>query len=439
MRRLALAAAIAAVLAAQQPDLTIDLLKTAQAPALAVPDFRGDPQSQPLMAAFNETLWRDLEDSAYFQMVPKTHYPTAIPQQPSDLRPTEWSAAPAQATYLAMGYSAVQNGSFMLRGWLMDVRNSTVAGAQLFEQRYGESVNVAGARQAAHRFAADILAKLGATSLLRTHIYFVHESRPAPDRRTEIWMMDYDGANQRPIARANSIFTQPAISPDGSKVAFSQVLPRPELMLYSVDAAHALLFRNQKDLSAVGSPSFTPDGKQIVFAQSVNGRGVQIFIANTDGSNQRNLTGIATTDVEPKVNPKTAAQIVFVSGRAGHQQIYSMNMDGADVERISDGTGEAANPSWHPNGQFIAFAWTRGYAAGAWNIFVMNVATRNYVQLTQDAGRNENPVWAPDGRHIVFMSTRSGRPQIWSMPADGSQTPRQLTTEGSNSTPVWGR
>jgi TolB protein len=271
MRRLALAAAIVAVLGAQQPDLKIDLLKPAQAPALAVPDFRGDAQSQSLMAAFNETLWRDLDDSAYFQMVPKTRYPTGIPQQPSDLRPQEWSAAPAQATYLAMGYSAVQNGLFMLRGWLMDVRNSTAAGAQLFEQRYAESVDVAGARQAAHRFAADILAKLGATSLLGTHIYFVHESRPAPDRRTEIRMMDYDGANQRPIARGDAIFTQPAVSPDGSKVAFSQVFPKPELILYSGDPLHAVLFRNQKDLSAVGSPSVTPDGKQIVFAQSVNG------------------------------------------------------------------------------------------------------------------------------------------------------------------------
>jgi dipeptidyl aminopeptidase/acylaminoacyl peptidase len=107
---------------------------------------------------------------------------------------------------------------------------------------------------------------------------------------------------------------------------FSQVFPKPELILYSGDPLHAVLFRNQKDLSAVGSPSFTPDGKQIVFAQSVNGRGMQIFIANTDGANQRNLTGIDTTDVEPKVNPKTGQQMVFVSGRAGHQQIYSMNI-----------------------------------------------------------------------------------------------------------------
>jgi TolB protein len=252
-------------------------------------------------------------------------------------------------------------------------------------------------------------------------------------------MMDFDGANQRRIAAGNASYTQPGVSPDGSRLAFIRSFPAPsELMLYSTDPARALPFQNQKNLSSVSSPSFAPDGKVIVFAQSIDGRGHQIFIANTDGTNPRSLTGVTTTDSEPKVNPKTGAQIAFSSGRSGREQIYLMNADGTGVERLTDGTGEAANPSWHPNGQFLAFAWTRGYAAGAWNIFIMDVARHTVTQLTHDEGKNENPVWAPDGRHLVFGSTRTGRPQIWSMAADGTQL-RQLTTEGSNSTPTWGR
>jgi TolB protein len=115
-----------------------------------------------------------------------------------------------------------------------------------------------------------------------------------------------------------------------------------------------------------------------------------------------------------------------------------MNMDGADVDRLSDGTGEASNPAWHPDGQTLAFAWTRGFATGAFNIFIMDVASRRYNQLTHGEGRNENPSWAPDGKHIAFMSTRSGRSQIWSMLADGTQL-QQLTTQGGNLSPVWGK
>jgi TolB protein len=115
-----------------------------------------------------------------------------------------------------------------------------------------------------------------------------------------------------------------------------------------------------------------------------------------------------------------------------------MNIDGANVERLTSGEGQASNPSWHPDGQVIAFAWTRGYAPGNFNLFLMDVATRTYTQLTQGAGRNENPTWAPDGRHLAFMSTRTGAPQIWTMLANGTQL-RQLTTQGSNWTPTWGK
>jgi TolB protein len=60
------------------------------------------------------------------------------------------------------------------------------------------------------------------------------------------------------------------------------------------------------------------------------------------------------------------------------------------------------------------------------------------VQLTKASGKNENPSWAPDGVHIAFTSNRGGSYQIWTMLADGSQ-PRQLTTQGNNSSPAWGQ
>ena len=115
-----------------------------------------------------------------------------------------------------------------------------------------------------------------------------------------------------------------------------------------------------------------------------------------------------------------------------------MNLDGSDMSRLTDGTGEASNPAWHPNGQVMAFSWTRGFAAGKFNVFVMDIASHQYNQLTHDEGRNENPSWSPDGGHIVFASTRSGRSQIYTMLADGTKvTP--LTTQGNNLTPVWGK
>lgn len=108
------------------------------------------------------------------------------------------------------------------------------------------------------------------------------------------------------------------------------------------------------------------------------------------------------------------------------------------MERLSDGTGEAANPAWHPDGQHLAYAWTRGYSAGAWNIFIMDVASKSYTQLTHGEGKNEHPTWAPDGQHLVFSSNRGGKFQIYTMLANGTQV-QPLTTMGNNVRPFWGK
>ena len=186
-----------------------------------------------------------------------------------------------------------------------------------------------------------------------------------------------------------------------------------------------------------GQPSFTTDGKQIVYSSSAGGC-CRIFIANLDGSGFRPLTSSRFIDTEPKVNPKTGTTVLFTSGRSGPEQVYMMTIDGADIQRVTEGTGEASNPSWNPDGASFAFAWTRGYAAGKFNIFIMDPASRKYVQLTHDEGRNENPSWAPDGSHLAFMSNRSGRSQIWTMLADGTQAQR-LTNDGLNYSPAWGK
>src|ERR1035437_8981015 len=136
-----------ALLALTAQDFT-GIITKGEKPALAVPDLRGDPQAQRFMGAFNETLWSDLDGAGIFRMVAKSMYPTTVPQQPGDFRPAQpantppprrkgqappqqtgggpwmpdWSNPPAQATYLAMGYAAMQNNLFVMRGWLMDLR-----------------------------------------------------------------------------------------------------------------------------------------------------------------------------------------------------------------------------------------------------------------------------------------------------------------------------
>lgn len=422
-----------------QTDARIDINKAGGKPSLAVIDFRASGSAQGFMSAFNGTLFTDLDTSGLFKMVPKSLYPLQNPQRPEDLHPTsgrglalaDWAGSPVNASHLAYGYAADQNGTFVVYGYLNDAR--TPNSQPLLFKRYFASMDEAGARQVAHQFAADIIAQFGGASLAGTKIYFVSTRGGGKD----IWSMDFDGSNQKALTTNHSINIEPSVSPDGSRIAFtSYAKGTPHIVIMDTNTGRTLPFFNQQ-ASLNGSASFSPDGQHVYYSSTASGY-AQIYVADLDGRNFHRISNARAVEVEPKANPKSPSTLAFSSGRSGPEQIFRMNNDGADVQRLTDGTGEASNPAWHPDGQHLLFAWTRGYAQGAFNIFLMDTASRQYDQLTSGAGKNENPAWAPDGRHLCFASTRSGSSQIWSMLADGTQLQR-LTSSGQNLSPVWGK
>jgi TolB protein len=446
------AAATAILLTAQQrPDITGDVAKSGQhLPVLAVPDFRGAGDSQPFTAAFNQTLWSDLDGSGLVKLAPKTMYPTVVPQQPSDLldpRPdvqkgggrlmSDWSNPPAQANYLAFGYTAAKEGLFVAFGYFYDLTQPTLKAAKVIGDLYTGPLNEDGARKAAHEFAAEILKRFGGTSLFGTHIYF-SSTRTG---HKEIWAMDFDGSNQHQVTHFNFIAISPSVSPDGSRLmctAYAGDDKPARIFLYSTDPLRRLDFVNPAGTTYSAHSSFTPDGKQTLY-DGATGDAYRIYMAGLDGSHARVIRSSPDMEVQPVMNPKNPNMIAFTSGRSGTPQIYTMDADGGSLTRVTNGIGEAYNPAWQPDGAHIAFAWTQGYAPGNLNIFIIDVAGGNSVQLTHGEGKNENPTWAPDGVHLAFSSTRSGgREQIWTMRADGSD-PKPLTTEGANSNPAWGK
>jgi TolB protein len=454
-----LAAVAAATAFGQQPDVVIKILKNERA-VMAIPDLRGAGESQRFMEVFNSTLWGDVQDSGLFKMAPKSFYPTEVPQRPQDFKPplpapaqrrrggaplqpirqgpwlTDWSGPPVSANYLAMGYVAIQAEQLVLFGWLYDVGRPDISGAQVFGKVYFGTVNDDGARKIAREFAADILSQFGAKGLAGSKIYFVSDRTGRGMK--EIWSMDYDGSNQKQVTSYRSISTMPAVSPDGTRLAFTSFYKTfPAIVIHSLETGRKLPFFNQI-ASMNATPDFTPDGKSLLFSSTLASRDAQIYMCDLAGGNLKRISMVRAIEVEPKANPRNGQEIAFVSGRSGRPQIYRMNLEGTDVERLTSGEGEAGNPAWHPGGRHLAFKWTRGYEPGNWNIFIMDVATRQFDQLTHGAGRNENPSWAPDGRHIVFSTNRTRSSQIWTMLADGTQL-KQLTTQGNNTMPVWSK
>jgi TolB protein len=402
---------------------------------LAVPDFKAssnDAQTTALIKTFNDTFWNDLDNSGVVELVSKSFYPLQVPGQPPEVTFPAWNAPPPNAAMLAFGNLGVAGGKITVQGWLYDVKNT--ASPQVLGKQYTDVPTDDAARVIAHKFADEIIFRLGGgiAGIAESKIYFVSDR----SGHKEIWTMDYDGSNQHQVTHQGSISLSPRISPDGTRLAFSSLTKTGwDIQLFSIDLNRVVSFPRFGSTNL--SPAWSPDGAHLALSSSRSGS-PEIYVCDSSGANLHRLTIGKGPDVGPAWNPKTGAQIAFVSGRTGLPQIYTMESDGTNQQRMTD-QGYAVSPNWSPNGQFLALAWTRKYGPGepgSSDIYLMDIASKQWVQLTHDGGRNDFPFWAPDGRHIVFQSSRSGKEELWMMLADGSKL-HQLTFTGRNTQPNW--
>jgi TolB protein len=405
---------------------------------LAVADFKAasttDPQNAPLKRTFDTTLYNDLANAGIFDMVSKSLLPQTTPGAPAEISLQQWSNAPASAAMVAFGAVGSSGGRLSVSGYLFDAKNTQYP--QVLAKQYSEDASEDMARQIAHRFADEIIFRLGGgiPGIAETKIYYV---RVAGGNK-EIWSMDYDGANQHALTSLGTVSISPRVAPDNSRIAFSS-LGRDGFQIRT----YSLLLNRMVNFASGGgtnlSPAWSPNGHDIAFSSSRSGD-PEIYIADTNGGSAHRVTSFRGPDVSPVFNPKTGSQIAWISGRTGLPQLYIMDTDGSAVSRLTDG-GYATSPSWSPNGQFITFAWDRKYGPGApggQDIYVMEVATKRWIQLTHDIGRCDFPSWSPDGRHIVFANSPDGRAssmRVISMLADGTNR-RTLAGPGADM-PNW--
>jgi TolB protein len=439
---LAAAVALLAPLARAQDNIFTGTNSGATSIRIAVADFKplaADAQSTAFKQTFDATFYADLANAGIFDIVSKSLLPPANPGSPAEMQLQSYATAPASAAFVTFGSLGVAGGKLVANGYLFDAKNTQYP--QVLAKQYSEDATDDSARQVAHRFADEIIFRLGGGTpgIAETKIYFVKVG----GGQKEIWAMDYDGANQRPVTHLGSISISPRVSPDNSRLAFTSLGKYGfQLKMYSLLLGRYVNFPSGSGSSE--SPAWSPNGNEVAYAAAPDGQ-FNIWIADSNGALARKVTSFRGGNVSPVYNPRTGAQIAFISAVTGLPQLYIMNTDGSGVQRLTDG-GYASSPSWSPNGQFLAFAWDRKYGPGApggQDIYIIPTTpgpdgAYHWVQLTWDGGRCDFPSWSPDGRHIVYANSADGRPEhmrIWTMLADHTQK-HPLTGPGADM-PNW--
>jgi Tol biopolymer transport system component len=252
--------------------------------------------------------------------------------------------------------------------------------------------------------------------------------------------------------------------------------------LYSVWADGSVVRRLTWTPASEQSPAWSPDmyATKLAYESDASGR-FRIHMMDWDGDNQTRVSPEGSDlddDVHPTWSPE-ATRIAFASTRGGGWHIWTMNADGTNLRRLTEGL--AVEPAWSPMGAWIAYAWNdsiwlvnsdgtnprrltvptgRSVAAPAWSpdgseivlsrfgenglpgeLFVASVFSPGQErQLTSGGFGNARPSWSPDGTEIVFqrLTPTSGGWQLMAIRPDGSGEREVQPTGGGDLTPAWG-
>jgi TolB protein len=421
---------------AQQPSGVVLTLtgEPGTPPRLAVPDLialASDKETQEAARVIGQVLWDDINFEREFYMIPRDTYKSIPPATSIDAVPFDrWRELGADGLIIGTVRRAATGLQVEVR--LYDVR----ARRQVLGREYTGSA--ANPRLFAHTMSDEVhQTQRSLRGVARTKLAFASDRNR--DRVTgtvesrdvkEIYISDYDGANQRRITIGRSLNITPNWSPDGRSIAYTSYRKTlPDIVISNI-----FVGTMEEPTRGTGQnflPVFSPDGAQIAFMSNRDGNS-EIYLMNRDGSNVRRLTDNPAIDVTPTWSP-SGTQIAFTSDRSGSPQVWVIGLDGTGLRRL---TYEiyADRPTWSPAPyNEIAFSARTG---PGYDIKILSIAEGVTRQITFGEGSNESPAWSPNGRHLAFTSSRAGREQIFTVDRDGRNV-RQITREGNNTMPNW--
>jgi TolB protein len=378
----------------------------------------------------SDVLRKDLEFENVFQFVPESLLRAVPPLNPDSPNFEDWKAIDAQ--FLVTTQVAAQGAndlSVTLRLFYVE------SGQAMLARHYtGKADNP---RLFAHQASDDMLEQIQWRGVARTKIVFVSD-RDSEKRHPskELYIMDYDGYNVRRVTVNRSLNLLPTWSPDGRALAYVSYRQNvPDIFMAWIYEGRSQNLTSGKGGGQNFGPAFSPDGKKLAFASSRSGN-MEIWTANVDGTNLRRITSNPAIDTAPCWSP-TGQEIAFTSDRGGTPQIWAMDSEGLNVRRISNVGNWNDGASWSPSKEFPEIAYT-SRIEGGFEIAVINLATGQTRQITAGRGACESPSWAPSGRHLTFACSRGRTWQINVSDREGRRVVALPAGPGNNVQPDWG-
>lgn len=254
--------------------------------------------------------------------------------------------------------------------------------------------------------------------------------------KTQIWVMNANGSRRHSLSPATVYEEGPALSRDGRRIAFSR---RGEIYVMSSSGSnvHRLTFSPAQD----GAPAWSSDGRWIAYSSYRSGKS-DIWKMHADGGGKTRLTRTVALEDVPDWSPD-GRRIVYAGPQA---RIWVMKADGSEqhpLTRNALGGGVAWAPAWSPRGTLIAYEFSGGTSPvnPTNEIWLMNADGSHPQRLTNNQLEDGQPTWSPDGRWLAFASARPhpGPLHLWVMHPNGKSLHRVSSSAAEEYQPSWSR
>lgn len=416
-------------------DLTIQIVQGVNKPyPIAVVPFGQDiidPQDLP--SGISGVISNDLNNSGRFA----TLAVSAMPAQPSDVADfnwKQWNNANTGVEYAVLGNvtPGSTSGTYTITFELLSLLSSQ----PMLGQKY-TNVPRSQLRLLAHQISDTIYQTItGTPGYFRTKLAYVEVfNQTSPNALWELIVSDYDGFNPHALLkqRGNPIGSV-TWSPDGTQLAYaSYINNRQAIFTIKLATGQRHIIANFPGMNS--APAWSPDGKYMAMALSGSdiADDADLYIMNLQTRELIRYTSYGN-NTSPQWSPDQST-LVFNSDRGGSPQIYALNLETKQTNRLSYSGVNNYDPIYTPDGKNLIIM-TQQHPGGPIRLATLNIASST-INIITTGHADSSPSVAPNGDMIVYVNYDNPHGVLAETSIDGTVQIKLSATNGSVQSPAW--